>query len=260
MTTVIRSARVAPEVKTVPVSAPATDPRKPQIQQPAQSLNPPSAPHSLSALAPTSISGSGQKMSVPAQSPPPTPVVPTYEEYKQRFAAELAQLRQQAIDAGSEQGLQQGRATAQAEFQQQINALRSLIESTGNAHARYVEDVADEAGEIVFAAICKMLGDGFASREASVAAVRVAVGRAKERGRLLVRVSPRDFELLSARRRELVDVAVAGEVELVADEKVKLGGCLLEGPSGTLDARLETQLQRLREALLQARASWGQQP
>ena len=136
--------------------------------------------------------------------------------------------------------------------------MRAVIEGARSAHARYLEDVADEAGEIVFTAVCKILGDGFTNREGAVATVREAVRRSKERGRLFVRVSPEDFELLSSRRRELLDGAVAGEVDLVADEKVKLGGCLLEGPSGSLDARLELQLQRLREVLVRARLTWSE--
>ena len=248
MTTVIRAARVAMEVKTVPVMAPVVEARKAQIQQPAHSPNAPA----------TSAPATAHPQPLP---PPPAPApapAPTYEEYKQRLAGELAQVRQQATDAGREQGLQQGRLAAQAEFQQQLDSLRAVIQSARNAHTRHLEEVADEAGEIVFTAVCKILGDGFTNREGAVATVREAVRRSKERGRLLVRVSPEDFELLSSRRRELLEGAVAGEVDLVADEKVKLGGCLLEGASGSLDARLELQLQRLREVLVRARLTWSE--
>jgi flagellar biosynthesis/type III secretory pathway protein FliH len=40
----------------------------------------------------------------------------------------------------------------------------------------------------------------------------------------------------------------------VPDERVALGGCLIDSPGGTLDGRLETQLQRLREVLVATRA------
>ena len=233
MASLIRAARVAVEVKTVPVMA---IPKVPVTVQAAPSL-PPS----------------------PTQSPPPPPTVaPTYDEYKQRLAGELAQARQQAVDTGREQGLQQGRLAAQAEFQQQLDALRAVIQGARSAHARYLEDVADEVGEIVFTAVCKILGDGFINREGALAAVGEAMRRSEERGRLLVRVSPEDFGLLSARRRELLEGAGTSDVELVADEKVKLGGCLLEGSCGSIDARLELQLQRLREVLVRARQGWSE--
>ncbi|MEN9868607.1 MAG: hypothetical protein RL748_4197, partial [Pseudomonadota bacterium] len=43
------------------------------------------------------------------------------------------------------------------------------------------------------------------------------------------------------------------QTQLRPDASIKLGGCLLESTVGTLDARLETQLQRLRDSLLQVR-------
>jgi flagellar assembly protein FliH len=248
MTTVIRAARLALEVKTVPVMVPAVDVRKVQIQQPAPSPN----------ASATNAPATAQPQPPPPPSAPAPSPVPTYDEYKQRLAGELAQVSQQAIDAGREQGLQQGRLAAQTEFRQQLDTLRAIIQGAGNAHARYLEEVADEVGEIVFTAVSKILGDGFTNREGAVATVREAVRRSKERGRLLVRVSPEDFELLNARRRELLEGAVAGEVDLLADPKVKLGGCMLEGASGTLDARLELQLQRLREVLTRARLTWSE--
>jgi flagellar assembly protein FliH len=198
---------------------------------------------------------------VPLKEPAPpataAPTMPTYEEYKQRLGSELAALRQQAIDSGREEGMKQAWQTAETHYAQQLEALRLLLGSVRDARQRHVEDIGDEALEIVFVAVTKILGTGFATREAVVAAVREAIRCCKERGRMLVKVAPQDFELLNARRRELLEDGSASEVELVADAQVKWGGCVIEGPSGNLDARLETQLQRLRDTLLSARESWA---
>jgi len=215
MTTIIRSARLAPEMKTVPVPSLQAEVRKIPIQ-----VQPPVAP----------------------------PVVPTYEEYKQRLGSELAALRQQAMDAGREAGLQQGQQTAEAQYKKQLETLRLLLESMQGARQRYIEDIGDDAIEIALAAVTKILGEGFATREAAVAAVQEAMRCCKQRGRLVVKVAPQDFELLNGR---------LSEVELIPDDQVKWGGCVLEGPSGNLDARLETQMQRLRDTLLDARANWA---
>jgi flagellar biosynthesis/type III secretory pathway protein FliH len=40
---------------------------------------------------------------------------------------------------------------------------------------------------------------------------------------------------------------------LLSDDRVLLGGCLIETSGGTLDGRLETQMQQLRDTLLAAR-------
>jgi flagellar assembly protein FliH len=78
--------------------------------------------------------------------------------------------------------------------------------------------------------------------------VREAISGVRERERLVVRVSPRDHKLFAGENIAPKN-GDAGSIELVADERVELGGCLIETSSGTLDGRLETQLQRLCDTL-----------
>jgi len=49
------------------------------------------------------------------------------------------------------------------------------------------------------------------------------------------------------------------KVELVADEEIGLGGCVVETSGGSLDARIETQVQHLRETLLKVRRGGEQE-
>ena len=42
-------------------------------------------------------------------------------------------------------------------------------------------------------------------------------------------------------------------LDIVADPKVNLGGCIIESESGAVDARLETQLRVLERAMLKSR-------
>jgi flagellar assembly protein FliH len=191
----------------------------------------------------------------PAALPGPISVL-AYEEYKQRFAAELAELREETLESAREQGLQQGQAAAEVQSRQLLNTLRDVIGSVRDAREQYVADIADEAVEIVFAAIVRILGEAFEQHDTVVAAVQEALRCSRERRRLVVRVAPRDFPVINSHRDVLFEGASASELEVVADEQVKLGGCLLEGASGDLDARLETQVQRLRETLTRVRASW----
>ena len=226
MTDIIRSARLATESKTLPVS-PASIPLPP-----------------VQAAAAVQVDVAAQVVS--------------YEHYRQRVEGELVELRRQAIESGRQEGLTQGREAAEAECRRQLESLRQLIGKALEARNRYVEDLADEAAEIVLAAVVKILGDGFVDGSAALAAVAAAIGRSKARGKLLVRVSPADHAILESRRAELLESADAREIEIVADDQVKLGGCILESAAAaSLDARLEVQLERLQEALLQARAGWG---
>jgi flagellar biosynthesis/type III secretory pathway protein FliH len=179
-----------------------------------------------------------------------------YPEYEKRFARELTALRTQALAAAREEGLQQGRQAGKEECTGLLTTLQALIASAHAAQVRGIEKVADDAAEIALMAVGKILGEGFLSRATAVAAVREAVRRCQGREKLHVRVAPEQFALLDERKEEWLEGAVANEVTLVADEQIRYGGCVIESASGTLDARLETQFQRLRETLRVARAEW----
>jgi flagellar assembly protein FliH len=232
MTNVIRSARLASEPKTVPV--PAVYPFASAQQRPVAPISGPPL---------TSVAS------------PPSAL--TFEDYKQRFVTELAELQEQTLDNARERGQVEGRVAVEAQSAQLLSSLREVIDSARNAREQYVEEIADEAVEIVFTAVVRILGQAFEHREAVVAAVQQAIRSSKERRRLVVRVAPRDFALINNYRGALFEGASTSELEVLADEQVKLGGCVLEGASGDLDARLETQLERLRETLLRSRAAWA---
>lgn len=227
MSGIIRAARVSVESRILPVPQ-ALPPRPRPAAQPAP---PPPEPAS--------------------DTPPPQPQSAT------RLAAEeLEALRRQAMESGREQGLQQGRAAGERECSRQIQLLRAVVEESKAAHLRALDVLATSATDIVLVAVGKILGDAFANHEAALAAVRETLRRCHDRSHLRVCVAPGDFEVLSARHEELLERTRAGDLELVADERVALGGCIVESVAGRLDARLEVQIQRLDETLRSAREQW----
>jgi flagellar biosynthesis/type III secretory pathway protein FliH len=68
---------------------------------------------------------------------------------------------------------------------------------------------------------------------------------------VIVRVSPGDLPVLEGERPRLMSRLASGvDLHLVPDDKVGVGGCIIETPSGVrLDARLSTQLETIEKAL-----------
>jgi flagellar assembly protein FliH len=63
-------------------------------------------------------------------------------------------------------------------------------------------------------------------------------------------LNPQDFEYLGREVKLLVtELATAGNVEIVADPRITLGGCRLETQHGSIDHQLQTQLKRIEEEL-----------
>jgi len=184
---------------------------------------------------------------------PPTPKI-SYEEYKQRHREELEALGAEAHERARLEGREAGRAKAASEHAAQIKALAGLVRGARERLDAGIGDLSEMAAEVVYEAVCKLLGQALASREGVTAAVREVVRRARERSRLILRVSPSDYALVREHLATVLEGLEAGQVEVAADERVALGGCLLETPSGSLDGRLEVQLDNLRRALLTAQS------
>lgn len=88
--------------------------------------------------------------------------------------------------------------------------------------------------------------------ELGQAIIREALQLAAGQPRIQLRLHPFDFDQLHDSGSEAVaTLANVGEATLVPDESVTRGGCLIETRHGVIDARLETQLERITNELLE---------
>jgi type III secretion protein L len=97
----------------------------------------------------------------------------------------------------------------------------------------------------------KIIGRELESNDATVAdIVAAALRNIRRQETLVLRINPTDMPLVQTHRDRLDPTGRARFLDLVADPRVARGGCIIEGPSGTVNAQLETQLNVLERALL----------
>lgn len=86
--------------------------------------------------------------------------------------------------------------------------------------------------------------------EIVVEMVRSAIKRLRDRESLRVSVNPRDVERVKEAREDLIStVDGVRKMEIVEDRRVDAGGCMIESPNGTLDARIKTQIGEISRVL-----------
>jgi flagellar assembly protein FliH len=246
-------------------------------RQPAGTVSMPVAPVApVAAVAPPPAA-------VPAPAPQPDPAADAALEAVRREAAALA-TRQVTLDAevdslrareaalteamqGLQQeadalraeaqraGLEEARAAAQAEAQEAVAAaVAAARQAAGLLLAQRQAQLADHEDmlvEIAFTAVCRMLGEQLVRRDGMAAMVRELLAQASA-APLCVRLHPDDAAWLGE------GAAFGPGITLQPDAAIELGGCMLDGERGTLDARLELQVDALRAALLAARARRAQ--
>jgi flagellar assembly protein FliH len=73
--------------------------------------------------------------------------------------------------------------------------------------------------------------------------VAATVSCCSDQDKITIRLSPDDHRMVMANSTMLADVVGdEGRVAFAPDDCIKLGGCLVETPTGTVDARIESQL------------------
>lgn len=185
----------------------------------------------------------------------------TLRTHAARTEAELQTLlrgideaRADAVEQGRRAGHDAGVEAGRAALAHEAERLTALCERLSSGYAEVLADHEDALVEVVFAAVTRMLGDTLVSADGVAGMVRQAIGGLVQRDRLVVHLAPDDKQMLDALASAGGVAAFEPAVEIVADERVAPGGCLLQTRSGGIDARLDVQLRQLREALASAAA------
>ncbi len=170
----------------------------------------------------------------------------------QRAANALAESRADAKVRGYEDGEKKGEQAARQALAAEIARVKGLAGQIAKAGERILTDSEDQVAEVIFTALCRLIGEQGASRCAIDGTVRETVAALRTREQIIVRLHPADAALLCSECRE---DGGAGPWRVEADPSIVLGGCIVESAVGALDARFETQLALLGAALNAARAA-----
>jgi flagellar assembly protein FliH len=179
------------------------------------------------------------------------------QEYEKALQEARTQLEQEAYAAGFQKGEEDAKRAvaeqAEQHVRQQTERLADLIRSLDEAKREAIEAQEDILIEIAFAAVCRIMGEAATTREGILSMIHEAASRCRERDQLTVRLNPQDWDLMQQPTDETPALDLDGRITLQRDPSIKVGGCIVETETGTLDARLDMQLERMRDALLAAR-------
>lgn len=160
-------------------------------------------------------------------------------------AAALRSGAEQEVSSARQAGFQEGREAGLAEVSALLLAARARAE-------RELASSKDTAIALARRMAEKIVGraiDLSPELMNQIVADALQASRARS-GKLVLRVHPEDLASVEAGRPLwAAHVEAAVEVRLQPDATVEHGGCVVDTPSGRVDARLQTQLDALERAL-----------
>lgn len=151
-------------------------------------------------------------------------------------------------------GLAEGIRTAEQAYREKLGRLEAQAASLATERQEFFDRIEAELVRLSIVIAEKVIGRELElAPETVLDIVRSAMKRLRERENLRLSVNPRDLDTVKNARDDLIS-AVDGvrKLEVVEDRRVDPGGCVIESPSGTLDARMKTQIDEISRALGEA--------
>ncbi|HID22013.1 MAG TPA: hypothetical protein EYP14_06385 [Planctomycetaceae bacterium] len=193
----------------------------------------------------------------------------TARQIVQQAAQEAEQIKQQAYEKAKAEAYRDAMQQADAEIQRRAKALaeeqaaqslQSMLPAIKDAADSILREYQEWLGRWEASAI--RLSVAIAERliarelrtrpEAATEMLAQALRLVSRVDRLTVRLNPDDLRALGESAEPFVRSIVHAErVELQAEASIPRGGCVIETRHGTVDARLETMLDRIVQELLQ---------
>jgi len=157
-------------------------------------------------------------------------------------------LREQ--DSIRERARQEGNAQGLAEWNRVLTAAHQRADELTNNWEETMLRLSVRVAE-------KIIGEQLRVHpETIVEIIREVMKNIRPGKRLTIQVNQADAQQARARIDRIKDgLSTSSEIEIVASGSVSPGGCLIESELGIIDARLETQLKCLEEALVRGSGS-----
>ena len=162
--------------------------------------------------------------------------------------------RNRAFEEGRKQGYSACKAEMEAEVTEKVRSFTSMVDDLMVQKKRLLVD-SEEAVMKLSCEVARRIVTKMAEMDEAVFLdiVRNALGHLADKQKVTIRVNPADAEVLRAHSEEWAEASGAGStVEIAEDVRIKRGGCLIEGESGSVEAQLDRQVDMIEKALMEA--------
>ena len=181
-------------------------------------------------------------------------LIPIQEIFKVErvYKEEKLKARQSGHDEGYQTGLNQGRAEGRAQAEKVLQQLDQAIKDAVQQRETLLIEAKQKILDLVIQISRKVTFDAVTvDPEATLAMISGVIDTLIDRSRLKIKVNPDHLPIVEQNiERFMVGSATIKEISIVPDPRVRYGGCLIETPTGDIDARLESQFEVIEEMIL----------
>lgn len=154
-------------------------------------------------------------------------------------------------DEGFKKGFLEGLRRGFDKLCDSVEQAKALVEEVGRVRKQALEGLEPEVVSLACEIAEKIVKKSVeVDPETVVRITKEALQNAGAQPPITLRVNPQDLEAVSQRLDQLRELC-GHDVDLEKDSGVSRGGCIVESPAGSVDGTLETQLENIKEQLLE---------
>jgi len=150
-------------------------------------------------------------------------------------------------------GWQEGTKAAREEYEAKLREADVMLEKAQEEKWQVVAGSEEEIVRLAVAVARKVINREMETNpEIVVDMVKRAIQKATDREELTVRVNPDNLDV-TINARDDISQQVKGirKLKVLADPAIAPGGCVVESHNGTVDARIERQMNEIEQALME---------
>lgn len=179
-----------------------------------------------------------------------------WSDRRREDEAASEQARQDGFDAGYVDGAKQAEAEVLGQYEHMLDNAKTIIEQAVHAKQQITLEAEPFLIDLSCAIAEKIVGRQLTVEpEWFIEQIRRVLQRRKEQGIITLCVSPSQFGFVQDARDELVlAIDSQAELQILPDPTVREHGCVIRSSFGSIDARIDTQLDEIKKGLLQVAA------
>jgi len=176
----------------------------------------------------------------PQEQPEPPPPEPEPEENLQD---RIAAMEREAYEKGFAQGQRDGLALEKKQMEENEKRLEELLGSLGALKDQIYRETEEEMVRLSMAIAAKVVRRELRTGKQIIGeSIRAAMRFLVDPSQVRIRVSPQDMEEVERILPSIAAGAKAGRVQVLEDQSLTKGGCVLQTGFGNVNATIEDQM------------------
>ncbi|NHC20658.1 flagellar assembly protein FliH [Bacillus sp. MM2020_4] len=182
-----------------------------------------------------------------------------WEENQEKLETMSHEAKEQGFLQGYEDGKQEALLEIQAEYQDKVALADDILQQAYAQKEKIIAEAEPFLLELSTAIASQIIKQELEDcPDKFVEVIQQHILRFKEKDHITICVHPDDFQFIQSQRTHLMAM-VNGETEIkiIPEHSVTSKGCIIRTAYGSIDARIDTQMEEIKKVILEARR--GQQ-